>query len=308
MNRWFVLILLTLFMPGTVLAQAAAQRPTVGIEEIEDPAGTGQSATFGTMIESAISQSGRFRLIERSRLNVILAEQNRAARGGPVAPAKGDRVGGISGIDYLIYGSITSVGYQNVSDVGTSFVMTLLGGNRNGANNCQQKVATVSLDLKITDKRSGEVIYTRKVDYQQKSETSCSGEGSINIPGLLRGAADLVAANLVRAIYPIAVAMVDPDGSLLLNYGEGVLAANQYLMAYQKGQAIPDPTTPGRMIVNRRPVGLVRVTEVTSDSSRGAFAGGGPGPITPGQVLEPLDAKVAQQKIKDYRDANRQRR
>nr|MDQ4087183.1 hypothetical protein [Pseudomonadota bacterium] len=50
-------------------AIAQENRPSVGIFQMDDLANTGASATFSTMIETAVASTGRFRVIERERLS-----------------------------------------------------------------------------------------------------------------------------------------------------------------------------------------------------------------------------------------------
>jgi curli biogenesis system outer membrane secretion channel CsgG len=77
---------------------------------VEDLANTGQAATFSTMIETAIASTNHFRVVERERLGRLLGEQGRA-RAGIVTSRNVPhaRVGGFEGVDYLIYGTITSI-------------------------------------------------------------------------------------------------------------------------------------------------------------------------------------------------------
>ncbi|KPF73984.1 hypothetical protein IP88_08290 [alpha proteobacterium AAP81b] len=302
-------------LQAPVAAQQAQQRPVVGIEELKDQAGVGSIDSFRTMIESAILSTGRFRVIERSRMDVILREQSRGARGGPVVSRTGGRVGGISGVDFLVYGAITAVGFQQKENAGEALGRNLLGGLLGGSSatgvSCSNSVATISMDIRITDGRNGEVRESGRVDFQQTGQTSCGGAGQVDTPALMRGAANEIAATLIRAIYPIAVAASEPDGSLLLNYGTGVVAPGQYLQSYQKLPPIADPTNPGRMIVRKSLLGYVRVIDALSDQATAVFAGGGPGPIGVGNILEPIPiekTKDAQRRIKEYADALKRRR
>ena len=250
-------------------APAPAARPSVAIFQMEDLANTSQAATFSTMIETAIASTGRFRVIERERLGRLLAEQGRA-RAGIVTSRNRGRVGGFEGVDFLIYGSITSVSVNARTDIGSSIVGGLLSGlqGRNGNVHCANQAATLAIDIRITDADSGEIRNVSRISETQRVAMVCNGQSQIDVPLLLRGAAERIAGALVTAIYPIQIAAVQGDGTFILNYGDGTLAAGAILALYSRGQPIRDPTT-GQIIGNdETKLGLIRVNEVSGRMSR----------------------------------------
>lgn len=256
-----LLAALLVLVPTGAMAQAA--KPTVAVVSIQDLTNSGRADTLSTMIETAIAQTGRFRLIERQQINQLLGEQVRA-KGGVVTTNTPGKVGGIEGVDYLIYGTITSVSGKRKADIGTNLVVGFLG-NHNA--NCNTLTATLALDIKITDAASGEIRYIRHIDESQKSGTSCSANADIDSAKLMRAAADKVANGLVTTIYPIVVAAVNPDGSMILNYGEGTLDVGDVLELFAKGQEIRDPTTGQVLGSNETQIGLVRVSTINGRMS-----------------------------------------
>lgn len=252
---------------GQALAQSG--KPTVAVVEIDDLAGTQQADQFTAMIESAIAGSGKFRLMERERMGKLVGEQTRA-RGGMVTTNNPRRIGGFEGVDYLIYGSITSISAKAKADVGATLLTGLLSGRNASSQTCSNTVATLGVDIKITDADSGEIKYSTHIDEQQKSGSSCGGSGQIDASALLRSAADRVASGLVTAIYPIQVASIQGDGTLVLNYGEGALDAGNILAVFSKGEPIRDPAS-GEIIGNDETrLGYIRITEVTPRLSKAA--------------------------------------
>lgn len=236
---------------------------------------------FGSMIETAIAATGRFDVIERRRMEVMMDEQARQ-RSGVVRSTAGRgnvQIGGLRAVDFAIYGTIASTGYQQKSDTEAAIGRTAIGmllGNNNVAS-CSRMVATIAIDLRITEHKTGLLRKVGRVNHQSEGQTSCGGQSSINVPELLRGASNAIAANLVSAVFPITVALVDTDGSVVLNAGEGAIERGQFLRLFSKGASIPDPVT-GEMMTNERPVGLIEVTEVTPRMSRAvvrASIGGG---------------------------------
>lgn len=281
-----ILAALALLLPLAVMAQPATQLPTVGIAEIEGELNAGKAGDLATMIETAIARSGRFRVIERSQLKTLLAEQTRCASGGPLASDPGCRVGTISPVQYVIYGKVSLQSKSSGEGILPGLTVCLLF-------QCKSR-DTISVDLKITELPSGLLRRAVTVNYSERSATTYFQDS------LFRGAAELITASLIREIFPVAIVLVRPDGSLLLNYGRDALAEGQYLMSYQLGDRIPDPSG-GRIIVDKQEVGLVRVTSVMADTANASFAGGGPGPPKAGQILEPMAAPDAQAKLRAYR-------
>lgn len=249
-----------------VAAPAVAQsgKPVVAVVQIDDLARTGKSDTLSKMIETAVASTGKFRLVERESLGKLVGEQVRA-KGGMVTSNRPGHVGGFEGVDYLIYGAITSVGAKDADNIGSSFVAGLLG---NKGARCSNRIATLSLDVKITDAETGEIRYVKQLNETQRSAASCNGSADIDVPLLLREAANHVAAGLVTAVYPVAVAAVQADGSVVLNYGEGTVEPGQVYAIFAKGEEIRDPTT-GEIIANDETrLGYVQVNAVTGRISK----------------------------------------
>lgn len=267
------LFALTLLLLSSAAPPALAQsgKPSVAVMQMDDLAGSGQAASFSTMIESAVAGTGKFRLIERGRLGTLVAEQGRA-RAGVVTTNRPGKTGGFEGVDYLIYGTITSVSAGSSQNLGASLGMSMLGsmlsqGGRS-ATNCSNSSATLAVDIKITDSDSGEIKYTTRISETQRSAASCDGRASVDTALLFRSAADKVASGLVTSIYPVQVAAVQPDGVLVLNYGEGALAQGAVMAVFSKGAAIRDPAS-GEILGNdETKLGLIRVSEVSSRMSK----------------------------------------
>lgn len=275
---------------------AAAQKakPVVAVMEIEDLTSGDHSQTLQTMIESAVAGTGKFRVMERQRLGTLVGEQVRA-KGGVVTSNTPGQTGGFEGVDYLIYGTITAISARNANDVGTSLVAGLLG---NKGANCSNRVATMALDVKITDAASGEIRYVKSLNETLKSATSCSGAASVDVPKLLRSAADNVATGLVTTIYPIQVASVQGDGALILNYGEGAVQTGNIMAVYAKGEDIRDPST-GEVIGNNETrLGYVRVSEVMGRMSKASPASAFAHPVQIGAIVREASADEVKQLAK----------
>lgn len=245
------------------IAQAQKAKPVVAVVRIDDLAHTGQAATLSSMIESAVAGSGRFRLMEREQMGKLVGEQTRA-RGGVVTTNSPGRAGGFEGVDYLIYGTITALGSKSGADAGSNLLHGFLGDKNAG---CTATVATLALDIKITDAATSEIKYVSRINEQQKN-SACGGRAEIDGAALMRSAAQKIAIGLVTSIYPIQVAAVQGDGTIVLNYGEGAVSPGQVLSVVARGKEIRDPATGEVLGADETRLGYVRVVSVTGRVSR----------------------------------------
>jgi curli biogenesis system outer membrane secretion channel CsgG len=171
-----VVALSVVAMPMPVEAQS--KRPTVAVLDLDF--GSVQQWWSGNwdigkgvadMIVDELVNDGSFRMIERKRLDAILAEQNfsNSDRADPSA-ADMAKIGKALGVQYLLVGSITKFGTENKS-VGVG------GGGWGGGNFGLGKVgtskgkATVALTVRMIDSSTGEIMISAK----GQAESSRSG-------------------------------------------------------------------------------------------------------------------------------------
>ena len=264
-----------LAMLGMLVAPAAASaqqgKPIVAVREIKDLAGTGQAAPFTAMVQAAITQTGRFRVIERDFDQLVGEQQD--ARSGLVTTNTPGRVGGFEGADFLIYGTITAASSGRQADEGAQMGQRLLGrmthGLTGGGGNCSKSTATLAVDVKVVDGSSGEIRFSKSLTQSSQTATSCSGDASLDTTNMLRSVADQIASGLVTTVYPIQVATVQGDGTIVLNYGDSTLAPGMVMAVYGPSEEIPDPASPGTTIkIDGAKLGFIQVTEVTPRFSK----------------------------------------
>jgi curli biogenesis system outer membrane secretion channel CsgG len=155
-------------------AQAQATRPTVALLDFDY--GTIQRWWSGNqdigkgiadMIVDELVNDGSFRVIERKRLNAILAEQNFSAsdRADPSAKTLA-AVGKVLGVKYLIVGSITKFGLESSNKsvggggFGSKFGIGAVGKSEGKAN--------VAITARIIDTATGEIMASSKGDGTSK--------------------------------------------------------------------------------------------------------------------------------------------
>jgi curli biogenesis system outer membrane secretion channel CsgG len=164
--------------------EQAAQRPTVALLDFDF--GSVQQWWSGNqdigkgiadMIVDELVNDGSFRVIERKRIDAILAEQNfsNSERADPSAKTVA-ALGKVLGVKYLIVGSITKFGTEesNKSVGGGAF-----GGGRFGLGRVgtSKGKANVAITARVVDITTGEIM------------ASARGEGTSKRSGLLLGGA-----------------------------------------------------------------------------------------------------------------------
>jgi curli biogenesis system outer membrane secretion channel CsgG len=174
---WFggagVLALAVVMLAGApgVAAQAKSARPTIALLDFDF--GTVQQWWSGNwdigkgisdLIVDELVNDGSFRVIERKRLDAILAEQNfsNSERADPSA-ATVAKLGKVLGVKYLIVGSITKFGMeQKTQGIGGGG----FGGGAFGlgAIGRQKGKATVAITARIIDIGTAEIMASAKGD------------------------------------------------------------------------------------------------------------------------------------------------
>lgn len=159
-------------------AQSRSSRPTVAVLDLDF--GSVQQWWSGNwdigkgvadLLVDELVNDGSFRVIERKRLDAILAEQNfsNSDRADPSA-ASVAKIGKALGVKYLVVGSITKFGTENrnVGVGGGAF-----GGGRFGLGKVgtSKGKATVALTVRMIDTSTGEILISAK----GQAESSRSG-------------------------------------------------------------------------------------------------------------------------------------
>lgn len=174
--------LLPLFSASPAQAQAKSSRPTVAVLDLEFGAvqrwwegnwdiGKG----VADLIVDELVNDGSYRIIERKRLDALLAEQNfsNSDRAEPDAAAVA-KMGKMLGVKYLMVGSLTKFGTEN-KKVGVGGGGWGIGGIGVGKVGTSKGKANVAVTMRIIDTSTGEIL------------ASAKGEGVSSRSGLLLG-------------------------------------------------------------------------------------------------------------------------
>jgi curli biogenesis system outer membrane secretion channel CsgG len=150
---------------GPAQAQDKAKRPTVAVMDFDY--GTVHHHWWGQydigkgmadQVVDALLEDGSFRVIERKKLDTVLAEQDFAQsdRADPSA-AKLSKLGKVLGVKYIIAGSITKFGGEEKSYGGGGLV-----GGKLGGLGLKKAKTEVSLTARMIDTTTGEILLSAK--------------------------------------------------------------------------------------------------------------------------------------------------
>ena len=125
---------------------------------------------LAAQLTTALMDAGRFIVVERPDLGVVLKEQE-LAQLRATQPGTGPQAGKVLGAEYIIRGSVTEF-EQNAGGQGVSVGVGLLG-RLGGALSSNTTRGVVAIDLRVIDATTGQVVQSRRVEKKTStSETS----------------------------------------------------------------------------------------------------------------------------------------
>lgn len=235
------------------------------------------------MLETAIVKSGKMDVMERSQMDRILKEQLVGQEG---LTTSGGELGGLTGIDYLIYGSITKFGARQKG--------TRISGQRGGLLGgiaTSNLTTEMAVDIKVTDIQTGRIILADTVESEAEQGRSFNiggirsgGQTADLFADVQRNTAQKLSEAVVTTRIPIKVIQIQADGTLILNYGNVFFEVGDRLTAYEVGEQVVDPDTGEVLGAEETALGSVHVTSVEPRFSRAKPLGDFP--ISVGSVLK----------------------
>jgi curli biogenesis system outer membrane secretion channel CsgG len=162
-------IVVALALWGALAADAAmAQgggKPVVAVTEFKNESGAGWwrggvGWELSGMLSNELAATGDFKVVERSKIEDVLSEQNLAAS-GRVSAGTGAKIGKLTGAQYLIAGTVTAYEEETASTGGgISFGGVALGG--------KSEKAYLAVDLRVINSTTGEIEFVRTIEGNAK--------------------------------------------------------------------------------------------------------------------------------------------
>tara|TARA_B110000211_G_C14010079_1_gene522673 strand:- start:217 stop:1146 length:930 start_codon:yes stop_codon:yes gene_type:complete len=231
----------------STFVSAQGNKPIVAVASFESSFSNYDSRNIQTAIETALSKTQKFTLMERGRLDSLLAEQGLSANG---LVAGSGEIGGFSGVDYLIYGRVTQLGLEAKNVLIMSACEAQLG-----------------LDVRVVDVKTGEIRLSENISADDQVNTAgaeenpCNGVGISAFDNLTATTARKLAEKLTQTLFPVKLAKVSSD-EVYLNYGEGFLNSGEILKVVSLGEGFEDPDTGEIIGAEEELLAIVKVTKL----------------------------------------------
>lgn len=149
-----------------IASVASAAKPVMAVTEFRNDTSAawwygGVGSDLAGMLTNELAGTGKFKLVERDKLDAVLDEQD-LADSGRVSKKTGARIGKLTGAQYLVVATLTAF----ESDVkgtggGLSFRGISVGGKKEDAY--------MAVDLRVIDTTTGEIEFTRTIEARASS-------------------------------------------------------------------------------------------------------------------------------------------
>jgi len=289
-------ITLLFCLVATNFVMARGLKKTVAVFEFENDSGfttwAKMGEDFSDQLTDSLLQSGRFIVLSRRDLDVVMAEQD-LANSNRFAKAKAAQTGKIVPAQILVKGKITDF-EENTSGSGQGLSIKGISiGTKSSAVN-------IGVIVQLIDSTTGEVLASKRIDGEARSgglSLGYSGSwdfGSSNFKKTPVGKAVQMAID--RAVVYIAkqlssvpwsakVIMVK-DGTIFINAGAnaGVNSGDTFSL-YSEGEALIDPDTGMNLGSDRKQLGMIVISSVQEKFSKATPSGFSVDQVSKGDVV-----------------------
>jgi len=184
----------TLFISGS----AASAKETLGVAEFKNNATgvhwwhSGVGWDLSSMLTNELAATNAFTVVERSKLEHVLREQDLADY-GRIRPGTGAKIGQLTGAKYLVLGTVTAFEDKSKGTKGgLSYKGIRVGGKK--------KEAYIAVDIRVVDTTSGEISFVRTVEARSSGRGFDVGLNRGGFGGSLGQEKDTPVGKAIRAM------------------------------------------------------------------------------------------------------------
>jgi curli biogenesis system outer membrane secretion channel CsgG len=297
-NALIGLMVITLGLNFTTTAfSAEALKKTVAVFEFQNDSGFSSIANLGEdfsmQLSDALVQSGKFNVLTRKDLDVVMAEQD-LAQSDRMAKANAAQTGQIIPAQILIKGQITEF-EENTSGSGQ-------GLSIKGISLGMQKSSVhMAVIIQLIDSTTGEIIESKRVEGEAKGgglDIGYSGAIDLNsssfkktpvgkaIQITIDQAVDQIAKKLSSVPWKGKVVTVK-DGIVFINSGKSAGINNgDTFTIYKEGEALIDPDTGINLGSEKSKIADVIVNDVQDKFAKAEIKSGSADQIAKGDIVE----------------------
>jgi curli biogenesis system outer membrane secretion channel CsgG len=244
-----------------------------GLEKLEGKA----ELRLTDLLVTALVATGRFDVVERSRIEQVLLEQD-LGLAGIVDETTAAQVGLLLGAEYVILGTVSSATQQNIDKFG--YILSVI---------------EVGVDIRAVDAITGRILLSRNAMGREESKIVVTSEGTVvaidygaTYANAARSAID-IAANKISTLFPLLgyVVMAD-DLNVITDIGEerGVSVGDMFIV-FRSTTEILHPVTGNHVGWNKDVIASIRIhtTEKTLSTGKILSRKGESYKVVPGDLV-----------------------
>lgn len=268
---------------GSKMAAAKGVKHAIGVNDFTNEAQYHRWSELGGnlkfMLESALSESGRFVMVERMNLGTVIAEQD-LQKSGRAAEAKSvAETGKLRSAKYVATGAVTEISESTSGETGGFGIRGIRIGGSSAKSN-------LVLMVKLIDTTSGEIVASKRIRGEAgKSSLNIAvmrSEGAGNLGSFaktplgeaaqdcINEAVKFIAESMQKTRIEASVVAVTKDEAVVSmgeNYG---IETGQKLVVQKDGEVLKDPDTGA--ILDRLEGEITGLLEVTRVREKTAYA------------------------------------
>ena len=227
------------------------------------------------MLTTALGQTGRFRIYERSQLTSVMQEQG-LGQSGAMVEQTAAQAGRLLGAELIVMGAVTEFGVKK-SEGGARLGQVTIG--------TQSLSATVAVDVRLVDAQSGEIKWsgtvrkeetktglslgTPKFDFKDQKDFDESLIGKAT-----RAAIDETVQKLIQQVgvvpWQAMVAAVIGNDVIINQGAESGLRADMMMSVFRVGESVTDPTTGEVLFSQEEKIGVIKVVDPNKGNGKAA--------------------------------------
>ncbi len=296
MNCRILVFTLVFCLAVTGLSFAAGLKKTVAVFEFENDSGYSTWAKMGEdfsdQLTDSLLQSGRFIVLSRKDLDVVMAEQDLAAS-NRFAKSNSAKIGKIVPAQILVKGKITNF-EEKTSGSGQGFSIKGISiGTKSSA-------VSIGVIVQLIDSTTGEVVASKRIDGEARSggmSLGYSGSWDFNssnfkktpIGKAVQMAIDRAVVYIARELSSVpwsAKVITVKDGTIFVNAGAnaGVNSGDTFTL-YSEGEPLIDPDTGINLGSDRKKLGMIVISSVQEKFSKATPSGFSAEQVSAGDVV-----------------------
>lgn len=232
------------------------------------------------IVIDSLSQTERFRLVERTELGSVLQEQDLASS-GRIAQPSAAATGNVLGAEYLVQVVITDY-ESNTSGTGGGVgglltkKVPLLGGVKGGSS-----TGRVGINVRLIDAETSEITFSKQIESVIKESNLSFGGigivGDLGLGGFMSSYSktpigQAVIAGINQGVFELVKqigaktaegSVVKADGTqIFVNLGQDAVTVGEKLQVLRKGEELIDPDTGISLGGSSTPLGEIEVVQV----------------------------------------------